>query len=110
MGLAVRAARFGGDTDRHSTPAVINDALVQEWSMVVFTRSVGGVIVGVSAVIFVGGARAARVLPIAFSLALVARYACLPCTLALANYCGHDCYVIIYRKANGYGPGYWQEH
>jgi hypothetical protein len=52
----------------------MNDALGQEWSVLAFTRSAaGGVVVGVPAVIFVGGARAARVLPIAFSLALVAR-------------------------------------
>jgi hypothetical protein len=74
----------------------MNDALGQEWSVLAFTRSAaGGVVVGVPAVIFVGVTCAARVLPIAFSLALVARYACLPCTLTLANDCGHNCLVAM---------------
>lgn len=79
-----------------SAVRVGHDALGQGLSVPASsTRSVGAggvvvvVVVGVSAVVFVGGASATGNLGVAFSLTLVARYACLPCPLALVACRGH---------------------
>ena len=95
MRLPVRAARSDGDPARHTSPAVKNDGLGWGWNVPASTRSASGVVVGVPAVIFVGDARVTGVFRVAFSLALVARDACLPCTLALANCRRHDCSVAM---------------
>ena len=94
MRLTVRAVRvgFGGDSVSHNTPIVKKDTLRRGWgasASIGNARGVTGSVVDVPAIIFVGDAGVTGVLRIAFSLALVARYACLPCPLALVACRGH---------------------
>lgn len=85
--LAVWSARYGGDRAPHTISAMDIDALSLERSLYAAAHHASGLVVGVSAVVSVGGARATRIFGVTFPLALVARDACFSRTFTLASYC-----------------------
>jgi hypothetical protein len=80
-----------GEPTRQTTFSIEADVLSWRWNRYAAPISINtsSAVVSVPVVVSVGGAHAARIHGVAFSIALMARDACFPCTLTLGKCCRH---------------------
>ena len=89
MRPSARTAVCGGSI-RQTTFTIEADAFGRRRNRYAAAHITSDVVVGIPAIVSVGGAHATRIHGVAFSLALMARDAYLPRTLALGGYRRHD--------------------